>query len=122
MTKLIPLFAILAVMLSACSHTPASPGGYSLTVEYRGNRVFGPAPIRMENKSMPLGGTCEAPMSGPRVLYLQLSEPIDGYFYYSCYTSCFLGVGEGSVGKIGPGRTAPLNCMEQDLQVALHEG
>ena len=122
MTKLVPLFAFLAVVLTACTHTPASPAGYSLTVEYHGTRVFGPTPVRMEDKSIPLGGTCEAPMSGPRVLHLQLSEPIDGYFYYSCYTSCFLGTGEGNGGKIGPHQSVPLSCMEQGLQVTLHEG
>jgi hypothetical protein len=122
MTKLVPLFAFLAVVLTACSHTPVSPAAYTLTVDYHGSRVFGPSPVRMEDKSIPLDGTCETPMSGPRVLHLQLSEPIDGYFYYSCYTSCFLGTGEGSGGKIGPRQSVPLNCMEQSLQVTLHEG
>jgi len=122
MSKLIPLFAFLAVMLMACSHTPASPTQYSLTIDYRGTRVFGPAPVRMVDNSIPLGGTCESPMSGSRVLHLQLSEPIDGYFYYSCYTSCFLGVGGGNAGKIGPHQSVPLSCIEQDLQVTLHEG
>jgi len=122
MTRHVLLLLICAVVLAACSHSPTSSSQYTLSVEYLGKRVFGPERIRMEDKSIALGGTCEAPARGERVLNLMLSEPIDGYFYYACYTSCFFGVGEGRMGEIAPGQSAVLECMEQDLRVVLHEG
>ncbi len=122
MTKQMLLLAFLTAALTACSHAAPLPARFTLSVKYRGTPVFGPEAVSLMDKSIPLGGTCPDPIDGERVLQLQLSEAIDGYFHYACYTSCFLGVGEGNVGKIVPGQSVTLNCIEQELQVTLHEG
>jgi len=122
MTRQMLLLALSAIALTACVHSPIASARYTLTVDYRGVRALGPEPIRMEDRTISLGGSCPDQPDRRNVLQLQLSEPIDGYFYYSCYTSCFMGVGEGSSGKIAPGHPIVLECPDSDLQVALQEG
>jgi len=54
-------------------------------------------------------------------LQLHIEQPANGFFGYSCYSSCFIGVGEGAIGKISPGGSAKLDCHDGSLQVVLNE-
>ena len=120
--------AMVAVAIAACSHAPVDQGQdrYLLSVNYRGTQVFGPTKTRMEDREIPLGGTCPEGVfprgdKPPAVLNLMLGQPEDGYFYYSCKTSCWFGVGEGATGKISPGESVVLNCDDDDLKVTLSD-
>jgi hypothetical protein len=54
-------------------------------------------------------------------LHLHIEQPAAGIFSYSCYSSCFIGVGEANVGHFAQDGSATLDCHDSSLQVALHE-
>ena len=109
-----------AVLAFGCSHQPPAQPHFSLTVDSRGAHLFGPSSVHLGSSSVPLGRTCSN-SSNDMALQLHIEQPANGFFGYSCYSSCFVGVGEGSIGKISSGESTTLDCHDESLQVVLHE-